>query len=511
MKKIRGLPKPNSLRWQLIERFILILVLLLVIMEIFQYTNTRQFLYSSKEQILDARFHNIEVDAFKQIKTAELLKNSSKIIDTTIDENMCAAVIDVNGKRIASRTKMQNAIDIYDTDSDKVKKIGKSQSPLPIPELSENQYKDLLKQKGTLEGYRLVKDKNNNLQIVGFRKIGNIHSPVGLLQLAITAKPVEDILDRQVKIYIIASLLILLIGSIVAGKVFKYTLKPLYSMKDTVEQINVGQLDKRLTIYNGQIEIDSLSNAFNKMLERIETSFEKERSIKEKMRRFVSDASHELRTPLTSIHGFVEVLLRGAAKNEEQLHLALNSILIESERLTKLVNDLLLLNRLDNDAETDMHSENISDIIEEVYPQLNILSGERKIELELKDDIFVYVNRNKIKQVIFNLLQNAVRHTDEKKGCITISVDNASGTSRDYAVLGVKDNGTGITEEHLGKIFDRFFRSEEHRARKNGGYGLGLSIVKSIIDAHGGKIEVKSEIGVGTTFYIFIKKVNKIG
>jgi len=329
---------------------------------------------------------------------------------------------------------------------------------------------------------------------------------VGLLQLAISAKQVQDILFRQVQIYIIASLLILLIGAIVAGKVFKYTLKPLYKMKDAVEQINVGKLDKRLTIHNGQSEIDRLSEAFNDMLERIEISFEKERLIKEKMRQFVSDASHELRTPLTSIHGFVEVLLRGAAKNENQLYLALNSILIESERMTNLVNDLLLLNRLDNNPEEDKHLEKISDIIEEVYPQLNILSETRKIELNLKDDIYVYVNRNKIKQVIFNLVQNAVRHTDEKKGCITISTDNVEGSSKEYVVLKVEDNGTGITEEHLGKIFDRFFRSESHRARKNGGYGLGLSIVKSIVDAHGGKIDVRSEVGVGTTFYIFLKK-----
>ncbi len=506
MKKMRKLLKPNSLRWQLIERFILILLLLLVIMQVFQYTSTKQYLYSSKEQILDARFHNIEENTFNNIKVTELLKNSSKIIDMTIDENMCAAVIDVNGKKIASRSKMQNLTDIYDTDSDRVKDFGKAQIPLPIPELSQKQYKDLLNQKGTLEGYRLVKDKNNNLQIVGFRKIGNIDSPVGLLQLAISAKPVQDILERQVQIYIIASLLILIIGAIVAGKVFKYTLKPLYNMKDTVEQIDVGQLDKRLTVHNGQIEIDSLSNAFNNMLEGIEISFKKERAIKEKMRQFVSDASHELRTPLTSIHGFVEVLLRGAAKNEKQLYLALSSIFIESERLTKLVNDLLLLNRLDMNKEKDMYSEKISDIIEEVYPQLNILSGERKIELKLKDDIFVYVNRNKIKQVIFNLVQNAVRHTDEKNGCITISADNALGTSKGYAVIKVKDNGTGITEEHLGKIFDRFFRSESHRSRKDGGYGLGLSIVKSIIDAHGGKIDVKSEVGIGTTFYIFLKR-----
>ena len=185
------------------------------------------------------------------------------------------------------------------------------------------------------------------------------------------------------------------------------------------------------------------------MFKRIEASFQKEQDIKEKMRRFVSDASHELRTPLTSIHGFVEVLLRGAAKNEDQLNLALNSILMESERLTKLVNDLLILTKLEQQPVVEMKIENINDLIEEIHPQLQILCENRKLQLELKDNIKVNINRNQIKQVIFNLTQNAVLHTDKSKGIIRISTDVENLNDENFAVLKITDNGTGISEEHI--------------------------------------------------------------
>lgn len=241
------------------------------------------------------------------------------------------------------------------------------------------------------------------------------------------------------------------------------------------------------------------------MLKRIEGSFQKERHIKEKMRQFISDASHELRTPLTSIHGFVEVLLRGSAKNEEQLNLALNSILMESERLTKLVNDLLILTKLEQQPIIEMKSENINDLIEEIYPQLIILCENRALQLEVKDNLIVKINRNQIKQVIFNLIQNAVLHTDKRTGIIKISakVENLNGEN--FVVLKISDNGTGIAKKHISKIYDRFFRSESHRSREHGGYGLGLSIVKSIIDNNNGKIYVESELNIGTTFSVYLK------
>lgn len=253
-------------------------------------------------------------------------------------------------------------------------------------------------------------------------KSWDLDSPSGLIQLSTPIDDITSILDRQEYVHISLSIMILIVGTILGITIFNRTLKPLYKITDTVEGISVTDLHTRLTEESGQLEINRLSKSFNIMLERIETSFEKEQIIKEKMRRFVSDASHELRTPLTSIHGFVEVLLRGAAKNQEKLDLALNSILMESERLAKLVNDLLILTRLDQHPVVEIKKENLNDVINEIIPQLQILSKDRTLDIELKDYIDVYINKNQIKQVIFNITQNAVIHTDKEKGVITISV-----------------------------------------------------------------------------------------
>lgn len=500
MKKLLNIFRIRSLKLQLLLGCISILMFSLIIMEISQYLVMKQNLYNSRMQLLESRFHNINLDTLTKIQSPKYVREqSSYLIKSVIGSGVDVAIIDQEGKVIAQAIKVKENIVISD--------IYKSENNLPIPKLSEDEYKQILSKKEMKEQYEFIKDKNGSVNMVGWRKIGNPNSSSGLIQLSTSIEPEVAILKRQLYTYIIASILILSIGIILVGVVLKYTLRPLYNMTNTVENITVGQLNTRLSIGNGQVEIDRLTNAFNKMLERIETSFEKEQYIKEKMRQFISDASHELRTPLTSIHGFVEVLLRGAAKNEKQLNLALNSILIESERLSKLVNDLLMLTKLEQQVPVEMLIEDLAGIIKEVYPQLQVIAGERKIELELKDNILVLASKNQVKQVIFNLVQNAIQHTDEKDGIITISLDCINKSSGDFAVLRIKDNGSGIPQKDLNEIFDRFFRSESHRSRKYGGYGLGLSIVKSIIDAHNGEIEVSSELGKGTTFTIYLRLV----
>lgn len=500
MKKLLKIFRIKSLKLQLLLGCISILMFSLIIMEISQYLVMKQNLYNSKMQLLESRFHNINLDTLTKIQSPKYVREQSPyLIKGVIGSGVDVAIIDQEGRVIAEAIKVKESIVISD--------IYKSEDNLLIPKLSESQYKEILNKSGIKEEYRFIKDKTGCVNMVGWRKIGNPSSSSGLIQLSTSIEPEIAILKRQLYTYIIASVLILSIGIILVGVVLKYTLKPLYNMTNTVENITVGQLNTRLSVANGQVEIDRLTNAFNNMLERIEMSFEKEQYIKEKMRQFISDASHELRTPLTSIHGFVEILLRGAAKNEKQLNLALNSILVESERLTKLVNDLLMLTRLEQQVPVEMLSEELSDIIEEVYPQLQVIAGERKINLKLKDNIKIWANRNQVKQVIFNLIQNAIQHTDEKDGVITISLDCINKASGDFAVLKIKDNGSGIPQKDLNEIFDRFFRSESHRSRKYGGYGLGLSIVKSIIDAHNGEIEVSSELGKGTIFTMHFKLV----
>lgn len=510
MKKSGFNIKIKSLKWQLLFRFLVILIVLLGAMGIFQYISMKDYLYRTKVQVLQERFHNIDMESLSKENMADITESASKeILKKLWDKSMSIAIIDINGKLLFERSNADTPKDDNDGDDDSKELDERKIEAIPVPIFSKEHYISICNKEGNLETtYEIVKDENSNCQLVAWKKVGSLDSPSGLIQLSTPIEDIEAILNREVYMHTSLSILILIIGTMLATTIFKRTLKPLYNITETVEKINVTDLDKRLPEENGQLEIDRLSKSFNIMFKRIEASFQKEQDIKNKMRRFVSDASHELRTPLTSIHGFVEVLLRGAAKNEDQLNLALNSILMESERLTKLVNDLLVLTKLEQQPIVEMKSENINDLIEEIYPQLIILCESKALQLELKDNLMVKINRNQIKQVIFNLTQNAVLHTDKQTGIIKISTDVENLKDENFAVLKIIDNGTGISEEHIDKIYDRFFRSESHRSREHGGYGLGLSIVKSIIDSNHGEIHVDSQVGVGTTFSVYLKLEN---
>ena len=495
MKIMSNILKTKSLKWQLLIRSFFILIFLLIIMGSSQYVVMKHYLYAGKEQILDFRLDNMDKNIILKIKSEQdVTKNAWSIINNITDRNINVAIIDTDGKIVldSSKSKLPYSEGISDANN-------------TIPQLSSDEYKKILAQRDKLKVYEIVKDKHGNENIIAFLKIGDADNHLALIEISTSTQEIHNILNIQIIMYLLVAIIILIIGIVIGKKVLGSTLKPLYNMADTVEQITVGQLDVRLQENTNLIEIDRLAKAFNDMLLRLETSFEIEQKTKEKMQNFISDASHELRTPLTAIHGFVEVLLRGAAKNEKQLALALNTILLESERLEELVNELLMSTKLDQKIQVEMLEEDIKDIVEEVYPQLQILAGERKIELNLEKNIFIRANRNQIKQVILNLVQNAIQSTDNKNGLINISIDSKNDISGSFVILKIKDNGIGIPKEYLSEIFNRFFRSDTHRSRKSGGYGLGLSIVKSIVSIHDAEIKVESEIGKGTSFSVYFK------
>jgi two-component system OmpR family sensor kinase len=334
-----------------------------------------------------------------------------------------------------------------------------------------------------------------------FKPVGAFPGQVsGILQLGTNTAPLKHILLQQLLIFSILSALALAGGLGIYLRVLKQTLVPLSKMVRSVKKTNAGNLEERLPVDQGQEEIDHLAVSFNDMLGRLEISFEHERETKEKMRRFIADASHELRTPLTSINGFLEVLLRGAARSPEQLYKALNSMQGESKRIIKLVEDLLLLTKLDRAPELQTSETNLAKLIEEMEPQLKVLAGDRAIQFELAKDVMGLYEPDKLKQVILNLFNNAVQHTDPVSGFIKFSLSAAG----QFAELSIQDNGSGISEESLPLIFDRFYRADVSRARRTGGAGLGLSITQSIIEAHGGRIEVESQLGTGTVFRVYL-------
>ena len=218
---------------------------------------------------------------------------------------------------------------------------------------------------------------------------------------------------------------------------------------------------------------------------------------------FVSNVTHELNTPLTSIRGFVDTLKNGAIKDEKVAARFLDIIDIETERLSLLIQDILSLSAIENmEDEKNSSDNNIGEIINEVTEILNpkLENKDINIDIRVKKDVTYNCNRNRIKQLIINLMDNAIKYTE--KGSVIISCDE----SEEDVIIEVTDTGIGIEEQHIPRLFERFYRVDKGRSRNMGGTGLGLSIVKHIVGLYKGKIEVESNIGVGTTFTIRLPK-----
>ncbi len=229
----------------------------------------------------------------------------------------------------------------------------------------------------------------------------------------------------------------------------------------------------------------------------------KEHELNELRRQFVSNVSHELRTPLTSIHGYAETLLSDPDMDVETRKRFLTIIENESARMSRMINDLLDLERMESgEARFEFKETDLCMVVNYVLSIVEPLAKEHGVEVETQcQGVNVWADQDRMVQMILNLVDNAIKYTSlkeigEKRVKVRVTKEG------DYAVIEVSDTGPGIPKEALPRLFDRFYRVDKGRSRKMGGSGLGLSIVKSIVDRHGGQISVNSEVGVGTTFTV---------
>ncbi|MEI3606028.1 ATP-binding protein [Pseudogracilibacillus sp. SE30717A] len=219
---------------------------------------------------------------------------------------------------------------------------------------------------------------------------------------------------------------------------------------------------------------------------------------------FVANVSHELKTPITSIKGFAETLLDGAAEEPEAREQFLNIIYDESKRIQLLIDDLLILSNLEKDeSDINLNPVEVGFMLEDIFPLIKQQAEKKEIEVHVDADeeLIFEADEEKIKQILLNLLTNAISYTPEK-GSIFLKVKD----SGDNVCIQVKDTGIGIGKEALPRIFERFYRVDKDRSRDTGGTGLGLAIVKHIVEVHYGEIKVESELGKGTTFSVYIPK-----
>ena len=317
--------------------------------------------------------------------------------------------------------------------------------------------------------------------------------PVGTLQAATSLDVVDAARDVLLYIMGIATVITVLLAAFGSWLAVGRALAPLDIITETAEQINRADDLARRIPYDGPKgdEIGSLIEAFNQTLERLETLFTSQQ-------RFLADVSHELRTPLTVIKGNVDLIRRMKSLDEESL----TSIDQEAGRLTRLVGGLLLLAQAESGSVSlNMKAVELDTLVLEVFHEMKVLAGERvNLHLTEIDQIQVNGDRDRLKQVLLNLVGNAIQYTPQG-GDVFLSL----GIVAEQARLIVRDTGPGIPAEDLPHIFERFYRAEKSRTRgKTTGFGLGLSIAHWIVDKHGGRIEVDSKESQGTTFCIWL-------
>lgn len=503
MKKVQF--KITSLKKQLLIGIFSVIVILIALLEISQYYSLKNNLYANKFQLLESRLHNIGIDRLKQLNNQDALnKNSESLIDSMIDLDVGVSIFDSNGELLTDSEKNARSSLTNRLLPDEVQNFSSTNQ---LPQMSSDRYKELLSFEGILEKNLVVTNYSGTRYMIIVCKLGDISDSSGLLQLSTPLTSVDNIIYTQLKWDISITMIIITIIVIIISKFISFSLRPLNTITSAIVEINDNKLNTRIHMDVNQIEIKRLITEFNGMLERLAASFENEKNISDKMRKFVSDASHELRTPLTSIQGFSQLLSSGDVTDESDKIIALDSITNESKRMTRLLNNLLLLTKLDYKVTMEKKPENLKDIVNEMHNELKLLAGSRQLNIHV-EDVWIKSNSDQIKQIFINLINNASQHTNKDIGEISIELKNVFFDEVKYAAVIISDNGTGIPEEKLDKIFDRFYRVESHRSRKYGGFGLGLSIVKSIVDENDGTIKVESELNHGSKFTMYFKAID---
>ncbi len=316
----------------------------------------------------------------------------------------------------------------------------------------------------------------------------------------VTAAPLFEVMEeiRQlVQSFVIASAIALVTATGVCWFLIRLELRPVDRMVDTAAAIAGGDLSRRIPDPDPATELGRLGSALNAMLIQIERADTARDASEQRLRRFVADAAHELRTPLTSLRGYAELFRQGALPDDAAVSNAMRRIESEGARMARLVDELLLLARLDQSQGVERAPVDLVPLVRDATEDFRVVDPDRPMTTTFADSAVVLGDPLRLRQVIDNLLANVRTHTPAN-AAVRVSVTTTPAS----ASIVVADTGPGITAEDRERLFERFWRADPARTRSRGGTGLGLAIVASLVDAQGGTIDVQSEPGEGATFTV---------
>jgi two-component system, OmpR family, sensor kinase len=409
--------------------------------------------------------------------------------------------VDPSGRRFA--------VLVYDTDGQLIRSLpsGLPFAPDPLPKMPDggisalplNQIVEQPAVDGSLD-YRVRK--------VNGALTGQFGPQPVLVVLGAPMDGVETSVALLVRSLLVVGAVVLVLMLIIGWFIIRRDLRPLQQITGTAERISAGDLSQRVGVRNDNSEVGRLGHAFDAMLDQIQGAFEsqqaalvaKERS-ESQLRQFVADASHELRTPLTAVRGYAELYRAGGLSDEAALEQAMARIGTESRRMGALVEDLLLLARLDQGRPLRTDPVVLTDLVNDALNDAHAVEPARPLNADVEPGVVVQGDEDRLRQVIGNLFTNVRVHTPTDTP-VDVSLEARDGVSE----LRVSDHGPGVDPDHIEHIFDRFYRADTGRSRDRGGAGLGLSIAASVTMAHGGTIAYSETPGGGATFTLTLPR-----
>lgn len=449
----------KSIKLRLTAWYILVIVLLLVTFGATAYFMLYNNLYKNLDQALQLR--------------ASSIKDSLTVEDHSF----------------AFRQRADEIVYFYDSNGNVLMKSS------PVSDLTniDEMVQDALNGQSSFITLANIGQHEVRLYAVPFNDAG-----VAVIVVGRSTADVKAILDTFIRILGISSGVIVLLAG--AGGIFlsNKALEPVGSITKTALAISERDLTQRIHI-TSEDELGRLASSLNEMIERLESAFQRQRQ-------FTADASHELRTPLAIIEA-ESTLALNKKRTDTEYEKSLELISQETSFMSTLVDKLLFLARTDaGDDHQNIEDFDLYQLLSLLYTDIEILAREKGVFFLASQPFSLTVNgdRIKIRQLFLNIMENAIKYTPAG-GRISVAAEEKNGT----ALVMIKDTGIGILAEHLPHIFERFYRADKARSRAEGGAGLGLAIAKQIAVMSGGDIDVESEVGKGTTFYVSLPLINR--
>ena len=328
---------------------------------------------------------------------------------------------------------------------------------------------------------------------------------------------ITDSADSQGRVHVMAkdlfisAFVILISVALVVGLwLYRSIAVPFVKLKKATQNIKEGNLDFVLDV-EGKDEFSELCQDFEEMRRRLKESTEEKSLIEKENRELISNISHDLKTPITAVKGYVEGIMDGVADTPEKMDRYVRTIYNKTNEMDHLINELTFYSKIDtNRIPYTFNKLNVEDYFEDCSEEVGLELETRGIELVyanyVEKDVMVIADGEQIRRVIHNIISNAIKYMDKPKGIIQIRIKDVG----DFIQIEIEDNGKGIGPKDLPYIFDRFYRTDVSRNSSKGGSGIGLSIVKKILEDHGGKVWATSRLGIGTIMYFVLRKYQEV-